>query len=381
VGREREGFLTELRRAGHLNVHEAPAEPGGGPIVYGRLQESLARLALSNRSARTIVLALTLFLTVLMLRYIDRSPDDAVLVLNIIPVAVVAFYLGWEAGLLAAGASIAAAVLWAEVRQPAPDPLGYATLAGTYLATGAVVGAFADRLRAVRRSESRLAERAAILEEEREEKARRAVALERGRLARELHDVVAHSLSIMTVQAAGARRVIDRNPARAAEAIGAIEGSGREALIELRRLLTVLRPGPAPAGLEAPPTLEDLPLLVKHLDRAGVHTDLRIEGEPHPLPVGVDLSAYRIVQEALTNVIKHVGECRAGVTVRYERDAIEVHVQDDGGSSPRKRLPQDAGLGSGLIGMNERVALLGGQFEAGPQPGGGYHVHAWLPLE
>jgi signal transduction histidine kinase len=218
-----------------------------------------------------------------------------------------------------------------------------------------------------------------IFEEDPEEKASRAAARERSHLARELHDVVAHSLSVMTVQAAGARRILEKDPARAAEAIGVIERSGREALVELRRLLAGLQPGDSGrAALEATPSLEDLPALMRQINRAGVRAELHIEGRDYPLPAEVDLCAYRLVQEALTNVVKHVGECRADVTARYARDAFEIEVRNDGGRGPVKKPPRRGG-GNGLIGMKQRAALLGGEVEAGPVAGGGYRVLAMLP--
>jgi signal transduction histidine kinase len=322
-----------------------------------------------------------LFVAVFVLRYFDKDAGDAVLVLNTIPIAIVAVDLGLEPGLLAAGAAFSAMVFWAALR-PELTPVGYVAGAATYFGTAACVGALGDRLRAARRSEARFARRTALLEKEQEERASRAVAVERGRLARELHDVVAHALSIVTVQAAGARRVIGNDPQRAAEAIAAIERSGREALIELRRLLTVLRTdGESPAVLETPPTLEDLPSLLRQVDRAGVRAELRVEGEPHPLPAAVDLSAYRIVQEALTNTMKHVGKCHAEVTVRYDSATLELEVLDDGGASNGRSFRRNGHAGSGLIGMKERAAVFGGELEAGRRAGGGYRVHARLPLE
>jgi signal transduction histidine kinase len=216
------------------------------------------------------------------------------------------------------------------------------------------------------------------LEETPKEMTDRAVALERSRLARELHDVVAHSLSLMTVQAAGARRVLEADPGRAAEAILAIERSGREALIELRRLLVLLGPeSSAQAELEVPPSLDNLPALTRQVNRTGVDARLHVDGDPYPLSVDVDLSAFRIVQEGLTNVIKHVGDCRVDVTVCYEQAALELEVQDDGGSKLGKR-PDAGEPGTGLTGMKQRALLLGGQLESGSHKGG-FRIRARLP--
>ncbi|GAA2344727.1 sensor histidine kinase [Dactylosporangium salmoneum] len=204
-------------------------------------------------------------------------------------------------------------------------------------------------------------------------RAERQAADERVRIARELHDVVAHSMSLITVQAAYGRLVADRQPATAAEALTVIETTGRESLAELRRVLGVLR-AQAPAGTEPAPGLADLPRLADQTAVAGVRVDLTIEGEPEPLPIGLELSAYRIVQEALTNVVKHAGTDHARVTVEHRPDAVVVEVTDDGRGGP-------AGPdGHGLIGMRERAALYGGTLHAGPVPGRGFRVTARLPL-
>jgi signal transduction histidine kinase len=207
----------------------------------------------------------------------------------------------------------------------------------------------------------------------------RALSVERSRLARELHDVVGHSLSVMTVQAAGARRIIETDPARAAAAIAAIERSGREGLIELRRLLTELHlEGSVEAKLHAPPSMENLPALMRLANRAGVHATLEVEGDARDLPADIELCAYRIVQEGLTNVVKHAGECRAEVIVRYRPDALELEVHDDGDTGPASPSNGD-GMGSGLIGLKQRAEQLAGEFEAGFDCDG-YRIRARLPI-
>ena len=215
---------------------------------------------------------------------------------------------------------------------------------------------------------------ARTLERSRQEEARRAVAEERARLARELHDVVAHAVSMVVVQAeAGAAA----GPAgRVEEAFDAIAGTGRTALAELRRLLGVLR-SPGEAGPREPqPGVAQLEPLVESVRRAGLPVEVRVEGPDRPLPPGVDLSAYRIVQEALTNSVKHAGPARASVLLRYGERELELEVTDDG-CGPRAGAPS----GHGLAGMRERTALLGGELDAGPAPGGGFAVRARLPLE
>jgi signal transduction histidine kinase len=216
---------------------------------------------------------------------------------------------------------------------------------------------------------------AAQLERDHEQRTQTATATERRRIARELHDVIAHSVSVMTVQAGAARMQLPDHPDRAVPPLVAVEEIGRQALAELRRLLGILRENDAPA-LAPQPGLTDLPTLAEAMHQAGVDVDVRIEGHPQPLPASLDLTAYRIVQEALTNILKHAGPARASVIVRYDSDAIRLVITDDGQASPTAD-----GYGHGLLGMRERVNLFGGQLEAGPGRDGGYLVSARLPLE
>jgi len=214
----------------------------------------------------------------------------------------------------------------------------------------------------------------AELAQQRDLQAQAAVAVERGRIARELHDVVAHNVSMMVVQAGAADRVLEGDQPDVRRALAAIAGTGRETVDEMRLLLGVVRSDEG-AGLSPQPGLADLDQLVSNVRSAGLHVDLRVEGERSPLSPGVDLSAYRIVQEALTNVLKHTETARVEVTVRYANDAVQVEVCDDG----RPREPT-AGGGNGLIGMRERVAMLGGEFRAGARRDGGFAVFARLPI-
>ncbi|WP_344264911.1 sensor histidine kinase [Streptomyces sodiiphilus] len=245
-----------------------------------------------------------------------------------------------------------------------------------------------DSLRTRRAYYAELEERAARLEEERETQARMAVAAERARIARELHDVVAHNVSVMVVQADGAAYVLDTAPEQARGALETISETGRQALTEMRRLLGVLR---APAegdeasaqGYHPQPGVGQLADLVDQVRDAGLPVDFRIEGTPRPLPSGVELTAYRIVQEALTNSRKHGGPL-AGATVRltYDGGLLTVLAEDDGRGAQRD-LYRDGGAdgqGHGLIGMRERVGMVGGRLEAGPRPGGGFRILARLPL-
>ena len=219
-------------------------------------------------------------------------------------------------------------------------------------------------------------ERADLAERERDLAAHEAVLEERARIARELHDVIAHTVTVMVVQAqAGPDLVSDA--ARARGAFGSIESSGREALRELRRLLGVLRTDDEPPVVGPQPGLGAVPALVEELAAAGRRVDLRVEGTPIELPPGVDLSAYRIVQEALTNVLKHAGEAEAQITIRYGGTTLELEVVDNGSGTGAS----GGGSGQGLIGMRERVALYGGVLETGARNGHGYTVRARLPLD
>jgi signal transduction histidine kinase len=232
--------------------------------------------------------------------------------------------------------------------------------------------------RDIRRRRGRVTDlenRARLLEREREEKAALAVAEERARIARELHDVVAHGVSVIVAQArAGPHLVSD--PERSAGVFQAIETSGREALVELRRLLGILRSEDQQLAIGPQPGLSSLHSLLEQLRDSGLPVALKVEGEPVHLPAGIDLSAYRIVQEALTNVVKHAEATSAEVAVRYEPHALEIAIADDG----RGEVATANGAGHGLIGMRERVALYGGTLDAGVRAGGGYRVSARLPL-
>ena len=238
-----------------------------------------------------------------------------------------------------------------------------------------------DNLKTRRAYVASLQERAERAEQNREEDARRAVAVERARIARELHDVVAHSMSVMIVQAGAARRVLPGDPDRAEAALSEIESTGRQAMTEMRRLLGVLRDEREITPALAPqPSMRNMAALADQFRDAGLPVRLDVVGDERDLPPGVDLSAYRIVQEALTNALKHAGPASAAVTVRYAADGVEVEVRDDGrGAAAGADRPD--GTGHGLVGMRERVDLFGGDLRAGPQPGGGFAVRARLPLE
>ena len=216
------------------------------------------------------------------------------------------------------------------------------------------------------------------LEQAQLELARQAVTEERLRIARELHDVVAHSMSVVAVHAGTGRMVASEDPAAAERALATIEATTRSALGEMRRLLGVLRSGDGdePAALVPAPGLGDLDELVAEVVRSGVDVELNVHGERPSVPAGIDLSAYRVVQEALTNVIKHAGPTRAVVDVRYSHSGVTVEVTSDGVGGVAPTVPG----GHGLIGMKERVAVHGGALEAGPLAAGGFRVVASFPV-
>jgi signal transduction histidine kinase len=231
-------------------------------------------------------------------------------------------------------------------------------------------------LRTRARLTEELHEAAARAQEAHEDEIARAAADERRRIAREMHDVVAHSVSVMVVQAGGARRILERDPRRAVEAATHIEDVGRAALAEMRRLLGVLHHGEEEADRAPQPTLRELDGLIERSRAAGLPVTLVVEGAPQPLPPGKDLAAYRVVQEALTNAIKHAGAAPTSVTMRWEPSTLELEIVDRGGTA----MNSANGSGHGLVGMEERMRLYDGSVHAGPADGGGFAVIARMPL-
>lgn len=248
------------------------------------------------------------------------------------------------------------------------------------LALGAVwfIG---DGLRTKRTQVLTLEDRATRLEHEREEAAQKAVSEERRVIARELHDMVAHQVSVIVAQSAAAQRVIDAQPDEARAALGSIEESGREALVEMRRLLGLLRTDDDRPDVRQPQQgLDDIGTLLAQVREAGLPVSLTFEGRPRPLPAGLDLSAFRIVQEALTNVLKHAGQASATVVIRYGRSWLDLTISDDGSGTARGDVdPFRARYGH--LGMRERVALFRGSLRVGPRATGGYEVAARLPMD
>ena len=249
--------------------------------------------------------------------------------------------------------------------------------------------AVAAAIRVWRRRAAESAERLRRAQAEHEAETRRAVELERARIASEMHDVVTHNVSVMVVQAGAARRVLDSSPDDAREALLAVEASGRTAMTELRNLLGLLapagaaEPGADPAGgggeaaLSPQPDLGQIDALVERVRAAGLPVELSVAGR-RDLPAGLALAAYRVVQEALTNVLKHAGQAKTTIQIEYRPAELFITVYDDGGHAT---MAAPGGDGRGLIGLRERIAVYGGQLDAGPRPGGGWRLTARIPLD
>ena len=262
------------------------------------------------------------------------------------------------------------------------SPQGWAPLlfVGLIFALCWVLGEFVGARQAY---QAELEARLHLLENERDQAGRIAVAEERGRIARELHDVVAHAVSVIVVQADGASYALGSNPELAERAVRTISETGRQALTELRRLLQVLRDEEGAAEPRIPqPTADSLADLAERVRSAGVPVDLSVEGALAELPAGVSLGVYRIVQESLTNTLKHAGPgARAQVRVRRTENLVDVEIVDDGAGKARALVPEpDLPGGNGVIGMRERAHLFGGILQVGPQAGGGWRVHASFPV-
>jgi signal transduction histidine kinase len=303
--------------------------------------------------------------------------ENSVTPLLTFPMAVyaVAAYTDRRRALIGLGAAIT--FVWIDValsnNPESADFLFTALLVGGPWLVGRIVAARGELAMELR-------DKADRLEREQDKQSQLAVAHERARIARELHDVVAHNVSVMVVQAAAARRMIDHDAEKAKEVLGSVEQTGRSALKEMRRMVGMLGQADEELALAPQPSVDELEWLIERAREAGLDVDLTIEGEKRRLESGVDLSAFRIVQEALTNTLKHAGPARAEVTLRYGEHDVEVDVSDNGRGVPAA-AGNGAEIGQGLVGMRERVAMLGGEIEAGYRKDGGFAVHAKLPLE
>ncbi|MGX9887258.1 DUF7134 domain-containing protein [Streptomyces sp. NPDC002276] len=332
---------------------------------------------------KMLVLVLVTGLAQLVLDVEPVAADFAMLVIVYTVAAVGARWASRFALATGLGAATLSQIRWPQEHTSSAGLVAIAVFQTVPFALAWVLG---DSMRTRRAYFAQLEERAARLEKEREAQAKVAVAAERARIARELHDVVAHNVSVMVVQADGAAYVLDSAPDQAKKALETISSTGRQALAEMRRLLGVLRTGEhKEAGEYVPqPDVEQIDDLVQQCRTSGLPVDFKVEGTPRPLPSGVELTAYRIVQEALTNTRKHGGP-NTGASVRlvYFDDGLGLLVEDDGKGAPHELYEEGGadGQGHGLIGMRERVGMVGGTLDAGPRPGGGFRISALLPLK
>ena len=321
----------------------------------------VAPLLLRRRYPRAVLAAVTA-LWIVYVTAVEGVPPIA----TSVAIYTVAAELPRTPALRAAGIAVAASTL-------AALTLGDWSRAAGDLIPFVAAWVIGDSLGTRRAYTEALEERAERLEREREAEAARARAEEQARIARELHDVIAHNVSVMVVQAAAANEVFESRPERAREALQAIEASGRSALEELRQLLGVVRDDGAEYAPQ--PGLDRLDELVDQVRAAGLAVAVSIAGTPRALPAAIDLSAYRVVQEALTNTLKHARATRAEVARSYRDEELGVEVRDDGEGGGN-----GDGTGRGLIGMRERVSAFGGTLEAGPAPTRGFSVSARFPL-
>ena len=351
----------------------SPAEEGWGPRWAVALFLAVAIVPLAwRRRLPLVVLAVVVFAATIQSFTVGDWPSFQVFVALVAALYSVAAYGDRRRAL--AGAAVTAAALAANQIAQAVDGAPLNDVPGPWVLLASVwIGGRALRRR--RLVADRLADYALALDRRREEEARLAVAEERSRIARELHDIVAHAISVIVVQAQAAQRVLEGEQDSARESLTAIEDTGRNALVEMRRLLGILRKVDEDSALIPQPSLDHVTALVRQVRDAGLQVDFRVEGEPRPLPPGVDLSAFRIVQEALTNALKHAGPARARVTIRYRPNDVELEIIDDGHGAATEK----PATGHGLIGMRERAAIVGGAVETGSSNESGYAVRALLP--
>ncbi|MET9447966.1 sensor histidine kinase [Streptomyces cinerochromogenes] len=367
-----------------VNLDGTPGHQGTVPEGMAVSAALCAVVALRRRFPEPMLLvALVIGLVQLVLDVETTVADFAMLVITYTVAAVGARWASRLALAVSLCAATVAQLRWPEEQASFPGQVAIAVFQTVPFALAWVLG---DSMRTRRAYFAQLEERAARLEKEREAQAKVAVAAERARIARELHDVVAHNVSVMVVQADGAAYVMDAAPDQAKKALETISSTGRQALAEMRRLLGVLRTGEhQESGEYVPqPDVEQIDDLVEQCRSSGLPVDFKVEGTPRPLPSGVELTAYRIVQEALTNTRKHGGP-NAGASVRlvYFDDGLGLLVEDDGKGAPHELYEEGGadGQGHGLIGMRERVGMVGGTLDAGPRPGGGFRISALLPLK
>ncbi|MFC5723739.1 sensor histidine kinase [Streptomyces gamaensis] len=365
-------------------VAEASVEHGSAVTAAVMAVVLCTAVALRRRAPEKTLLLVTAAGVVQLA--VNSSPTLANFAMLVVIYTVASGHTRW-ASRFALGAGLLAPAL-AQLRWPSPhQSLGGQALLTVFLTVPFVLAwVLGDSMRTRRAYWAQLEERAGRLEKEREQQARMAVVAERARIARELHDVVAHNVSVMVVQADGAAYVLDAAPDQAKQALETISGTGRQALAEMRRLLGVLRTEDGGEGGEyvPQPDVEQIGELIEQVRGAGLPVDYQVEGAPRSLPSGVELTAYRIVQEALTNTRKHGGpDAGASVRLTYFDDGLGLLVEDDGRGAQQELYESGGadGMGHGLIGMRERVGMVGGTLDAGPRPGGGFRISVLLPIK
>ena len=362
------------RGPGPTPLHEAPGfKPPSvaSPLAYAMVAGAFLPLTVRRRFPLTVLAITAIFAAAYQAMHLPPS-------INVLAPLIALYTVGTlkDRRTLAIAAVLSTALALG-VSLP---PWGSATFwadALRILSTAGVAAALGDATRNRRAYVAEVERRAAEAEQTREEEAARRVNEERLRIARELHDVTAHSLSIIAVQSGAAAHVIDSDPVAARSALEAIRHTSKAALDELRAMLGVLRaPGDTDAPLGPVPGLAGISDLVAPLEAAGHTVTTEIDGDLGDIPAVVEFSAYRIIQESLTNVVRHAGVCPVRLVLRRKGDTLEISIDDDGSSEPS----QPVVYGHGIEGMRERVNALGGRFEVGPRPGGGFHVGAWLPF-
>ncbi|WP_428965515.1 sensor histidine kinase [Micromonospora fluostatini] len=356
----------------------SPREFGPGRLPTPWLWSVLCAAPVVLRRRAPVVAVGVALATLALPVWFDAVPNTQGLAFVVLTYTLAARGSAWRAALAAVVLWVPVMTLNAVVPLTSPLDVSSAYLVLNNLLTALVSYAVGRAVHARRTTLSALRERARAAEENQRTLAEQAVAQERRRIARELHDMVAHQVSVMGVLATGARRVLRRDPDAADEAIATIEQSSRTTLREMRRLLDVLRSDAEPAADLAPqPGLAGIEELVEQARQAGLPVTLAVAGDATPVPEGVALAVYRIVQEALANAVRHAGSATARVRVAVDDGRLTVEVTDTGRGAP----PGPAGPGHGLVGMREWVGLYGGTLHTGPRPGGGFRVYARIPVE
>jgi signal transduction histidine kinase len=371
LGDRRVDLLLALAMVAALVVETTASVNAEGPWWANALCSALLAAGLLWRRVQPLVPLVTLLVAGLVFAIWLTPPRESVVMLFALVAA------GYAVGRygrpldhrIAAGLAIAGSVA---ITLAMDERLGEAVFPIVVLAAAGVAGASLRNRTLLARE---LAARAEALETTRTAREQEAVLAERRRIARDLHDVVAHTVSVMVVQAGAARRTLERDPDLALDALAAVEATGRGALVEWRRLLGLLRPD-AEAARAPQPGMAGLPDLIRRARAAGLPVEFAVEGEPATLPAGIDLAAYRVVQEALTNTLKHAGPARAKVQVHWSEGRLELVVTDTG-RGPTDNDDEDTG--HGLVGMRERVTMYGGELRYGPRGDGGFEVSAAFP--